>query len=83
MQIFVTVEGIDDVSRIPGVILSSIKPIKVGDVIPPIIDKTSRFGMILIQGDNRDEVDKVLDTVKETIKIQINNNDTIYNPIWQ
>lgn len=79
----VTVEGIDDVSRIPGVILSSIKPIKVGDVIPPIIDKTSRFGMILIQGDNRDEVDKVLDTVKETIKIQINNNDTIYNPIWQ
>lgn len=79
----VSVEGLDDVSRIPGVMLSSIKPIKVGDIIPPIIDKTSRFGMILIKAENRDEMDDILNIVKDTIKIQIKNNNIIYNPIWE
>ena len=76
------VEGMDKVANIPGVVQTNLKPICVGDKIPPIKDKSSRFGPIIIKGDTRDDLDRIWQTLKDTIQIKILTKNGSQGPIW-
>lgn len=77
------VEGLENVARIPGVLRTDFKEVKVGDRIPPIEDKGSRYGMVVIEGKDRDEVDQVLSCVKKTINIVVETEDGFRDIIWE
>lgn len=77
------VKGGDKVKLIPGVIDFEIKDIKIGDYVPPIVNKQSRYGMVIIKGNDRDDVDKVLAKVKEVFLIEVETTDGIKGIIWE
>ena len=76
------IEGLDAVNNIPGVVKTDYKQMAVGDIVPPIENKGSRYGMVIIEGKNRDELDTVLDKVKQTAKIEVETRDGIKGIIW-
>ena len=78
----VSAEGLDDVANIPGVVQTNLRPIHVGDDIPPIKDKSSRFGPMIIKGDTREELDNILEEIKRNIHIQVQTKNGLEGPIW-
>lgn len=76
------VSGIEDVANIAGVVQTNLKPIRVGDIIPPIKDKSSRFGPIIITGDTRSDLDNTLEEIKKTIHVQVHTKAGLLGPIW-
>lgn len=79
----VRIEGLDLVNSIPGVIKSQFSKMEIGDIVPPIVNKGSRYGMIIIKGNTRDDIDKILKKVKETLSIEVLTNNGIKNIIWE
>ena len=78
-----SVEGLDKVAELKGVIKATLKDVKVGDVIPPIMDKSSRYGNIVVAGKSRDELDEIMVAVKDTIKIKVLSDGVEKYPIWE
>ncbi len=76
------VNGLDKVADIPGVVQTNLKQICVGDIIPPIKDKNSRFGPIIIKGKTRDELDRILQEIKNTIQINVLTKNGLKGPQW-
>jgi biotin carboxylase len=81
--IITKVEGIKEIERIPGVVMSDIRPLKVGDVVPPLKDKNSRIGPIVIKGETRDEVDAIRAKIMKTIDIRVMTKDGEKGAIWE
>ena len=77
------IEGIEKIESIVGVFKVSIKPIQIGDIVPPIKNKTSRYGIILIKGKSRSEIDKTLLKVKKTLIIETNYHGFNHGIIWE
>lgn len=77
------IEGIDKLEAVEGVLKVDIKNIKVGDYVPPIVNKGSRYGMIIIKGDTRDDVDKTLAKVKKTLNIEVTTSGGTKSIIWE
>lgn len=77
------VDGVDKVKLMQGVIGFEIKDIKIGDYVPPIVNKQSRYGMVIIKGDDRDDVDNVLANVKEVFSIEVETTEGIMGIIWE
>lgn len=78
-----SISGVDKVTNIPGVFKVDIKDVHVGDKIPPILDKGSRYGMILIKGKDRDEIDAVLSAVKKVLLITVKTKNGEKGIIWE
>lgn len=76
------IEGLEAVNTIPGVVKTDYKKMAVGDVVPPIENKGSRYGMVIIEGKDRDELDSVLNVVKRTANIEVETKDGIKGIIW-
>ena len=69
-------------NRIPGVVKAVYKKMAVGDIVPPIENKDSRYGMVIISGENRDDLDSVLSIVKRTVSIEVETKDGTRGAIW-
>ena len=77
------IEGLDKITQIPGVVRADIKDIKPGDTIPKIADKTSRYGLIVVQGSNRDELDSIHKKLQDVINIKVDTKEGIKGVIWE
>lgn len=77
------IDGVDYISNIPGVFKVELKPIKIGDKIPPIENKKSRYGSIFLEGKNRDELDNILEKVKSVLNIEVKTKNGLKNIIWE
>ena len=76
------IEGLEAVNEIPGVVKTDYKKMSVGDTVPPIENKGSRYGMVIIEGKDRDELDAILAKVKQTLTIDVNTNEGTKGIIW-
>lgn len=76
------VEGLEAVNAIPGVVKTDYKKMEVGDTVPPIENKGSRYGMVIIEGKDRDELDSVLSVVKKTVTVEVETKDGVKGIIW-
>ncbi len=76
------IEGLEAVNTIPGVVKTDYKKMAIGDVVPPIENKGSRYGMVIIEGKDRNELDSVLNVVKRTANIEVETKDGIKGIIW-
>lgn len=77
-----SIEGREQVNDIPGVVKTKYKDMSIGDGVPPIENKGSRYGMIIIEGKDRGELDEVLDRVKQTLTIEVETKDGVKGIIW-
>lgn len=80
--IITRIDGLDAVNEIQGVVKTDYKKMSVGDVVPPIENKGSRYGMVIIEGKDRNELDTVLDRVKQTAIIEVKTNNGVKGIIW-
>ena len=79
----ISVEGIDEIDRLTGVIKTNLPSIMPGDVVPPYKDKSSRYGPIIIAGNSRDELDRIRDRMIKTLKIIVKTDDGEKGIIWE
>lgn len=78
----IKIEGLDAVNCISGVVKTDYKKMSVGDTVPPIENKGSRYGMVIIEGKDRDELDSVLKMVKQTVSIEVETKEGVKGIIW-
>jgi Carbamoylphosphate synthase large subunit (split gene in MJ) len=78
----IKIEGLENVEGIPGVVKTDFKKMAVGDIVPPIENKGSRYGMVIIEGKDRDELDAVLCVVKQTLTINVDTINGEKGIIW-
>ena len=78
-----SVDGLDSVMSIPGVVKADFKEMKPGDITGPILNKGSRYGLIVIKGEDRDELDLILERIKATINICVKTKDGVKGAIWE
>lgn len=76
------IEGLDVVNEIPGVVKTDYKKMSVGDIVPPIENKGSRYGLVIIEGKDRDELDAVLSKVKKIAIVDVETKNGIKGIIW-
>lgn len=67
-------EGIEDVKNISGVYNPMFDNVELGMDIPPIKDKASRKGPLLVCGETKEECYKVRDEMKKTLNIVVTSN---------
>lgn len=77
------IEGLNEVNNIPGVVKTDYKKMAVGDRIPPIENKDSRYGMIILEGKDRNFLDETLAKVKKTLTIEVETKDGKKGIIWK
>lgn len=77
-----SVKGLNEVADIPGVVQTNLKSIEIGEEIPAIKDKSSRFGPIIVKGDTREEIEVIWNKIQKTIQIQVKTKDGLKGPIW-
>jgi len=78
-----SVRGIKELEDIPGVVKTNLRPVNPGDVIPPVKDKSSRFGPIIVEGKDRDELDTIREKMKNTLKIEVETINGTEGAIWE
>ena len=76
------IEGLEEVNNIPGVVKTEYKKMAIGDIVPPIENKGSRYGMVIIEVQDRDDLDKTLAVVKQTLSMGVETKQGIYGAIW-
>ena len=79
----VSVNGLDKIMSVPGVVAADLKDMKPGDKIGKIMNKNSRYGLIVIRGESRDELDSIWNKLKETVDIKVKTADGIKGAIWE
>lgn len=79
----VSIDGLDRIKSIHGVVKAEFKDMKPGDLTGPILNKNSRYGLIVIKGENRDELDQIWAALKETVNIKVETKDGIKGAIWE
>ena len=78
------VEGIEKLHTLPFVQGVFLDRVKVGEVSHKVIDKGMRYGPILVSGQNRDDLQKNIETVKQTLRVFIEKDGEVSEgAIWQ
>ena len=77
------IAGLDEVYDIPGVVCADFKEMKIGDLTGKIMDKRSRYGMIVIKGEDRKALDQIWEQLKRIIQIKVKTSDGIRGAIWE
>ena len=77
-----SIEGVDEVKKMDGVILAYLDTIGVGMKTAPPIDKASRKWPILVKGKTKDDCYAVMKKVKAVLKIKIRNGEKVSEVIW-
>ncbi len=77
-----SVKGLQDVQAINGVRKAFLDDLQVGRLVPETTDKTMRQGPILIAGENRQDLQDIMDNVQDTLKIEVKTPTGIKNMIW-
>lgn len=77
------VEGLEQLEKIKGVVKTNLSPIHVGDIIEPWIDKTSRFGPIIVEGETRSELDAIRDRMIQTLDIRVMTLNGEKSIVWE
>lgn len=76
------IEGIEELKKIPGVVAAYIKNVHVGEETVDIQDKNSRYGLIVVAGKDRDELNRIWEDMKATLNIAVSTEDGIRGAIW-
>lgn len=77
------VNGLEELRDIEGVVKADLKNIKIGDIIPAIQDKGSRYGLIVVQGKNREELDLIHQRLIDTLKVTVKTKEGEKGAIWK
>lgn len=79
----ISIKGLEEANKIPGVVRTDYKPMKVGDYTGKIENKSSRYGLIIVHGDTRDDIYMVWKHLIQTIDVKVKTNRGIENAIWE
>lgn len=78
-----SISGIDILKKLPFVKMACLDNIRVGQETEPMLHKGLRKGPILVSGKNRNEIEKNIKIVQETLKIEIQSSDgNVKGIIW-
>ena len=70
-----SIDGIDELKSLPFVKKAYINDLRIGEQTEPPTYKGARKGPILIQSDNREELERDIKTVRDTLKITVKTKD--------
>jgi len=76
------IRGYNDLRDVPGVYQTYLPDLKVGEKTKTMRDKGDRLGPILIRGENRKELEGVINKIQEKLLIQVQTADGIKGIIW-
>ena len=76
------VHGIEDLNDIPGVHKVSLNNISAGAMAHKMKDKTQRLGPILLSGRDRQAVQKTIDQVQKTLRVEVETSAGISGIQW-
>jgi hypothetical protein len=76
------VDGVDKLKSLPGVHKVFLNNLKVGSQTKPLIDKNSRYGPILITGQDRKALNQTIKRIQETLVIEVQTATGIKGIIW-
>lgn len=77
------VEGIDELQTLPFVKMVCLDMIQVGQKTEPMLHKGLRKGPILVAGENREDLERNIKTVQNTLKVEVKSPDgEIKGIIW-
>ncbi len=65
------VRGADELRSLPGVHAAHLDGLEPGTPTTPMRDKTMRRGPILLRGDTREELDRTMEQVRETLRVRV------------
>lgn len=79
-----SIEGVEEINAMPFVAMAELSSIAVGKRTDPLTWKGARKGPLLITGENRADLEKNILTVQNTLKIAVDDGETVENGIiWQ
>ncbi len=78
-----SISDLDEIMTIDGVVCAEIKDMKVGDHTKKILNKDSRYGLIVVHGESRRELDEIWEKLKKIVKIRVRTSRGIEGPIWE
>jgi hypothetical protein len=76
------IRGLEEVSKVPGVYQTYLQNIQVGKETKQMVDKGDRLGPILIMGEDRTELQDVINRVTNTLYIHVETAKGIKGIIW-
>ncbi len=65
----VSIKGIEELQQLKGVVKVDMHNVEVGAHIGAMVNKTHRLGPILVSADSREEIDKLIKQVQQTLDI--------------
>ena len=77
-----SIEGVDEVKKMDGVVMAYLDTIGVGMKTAPPVDKSSRKWPILVKGKTKEDCYAVIEKVKAELKIKIRNGEKVTEVIW-
>ena len=77
-----SVQGIDLVNSLPGVHNAYLDNLVVGRQSAKMMDKTMRFGPILLAGNNRQSLQETIQKLPETLTVEVETQEGIRGIIW-
>ena len=77
------VSGVEDLKALPFVKKVCLDSIQIGQKTEPMLHKGLRKGPILVYGDNREDIEKNIRRVQETLRIEVESpNGIITGIVW-
>lgn len=67
----VSIKGIEELQQLKGVVKVDMHNVEVGTHIGAMINKTHRLGPILVSADSREEINKLIKQVQQTLDIRV------------
>lgn len=67
----ISIEGMDELSDMPGVVMADIANLHIGSRTELINNKTQRLGPILVTANTRLEIDKLINKVQQTYYVKV------------
>lgn len=71
----VSINGVDELKKMPFVHMTCLDGIKVGQRTEPMLHKGLRKGPILVSGNDRADLESNIQAVQQILKIQVKNSD--------
>lgn len=79
----ITIKGIEELQQLKGVVKVDMHNVEVGAHVGAMVNKTHRLGPILVTADSREEIDKLIKQVQQTLDIRVLCPDgTEHSIIW-
>jgi biotin carboxylase len=76
------IRGLDEVSRLPGVYQVHLGGLEVGKQIGHMMDKGDRIGPILISGEDRADLQNVINQIQQTLAVKVETQDGMKGIVW-